>query len=308
MRPRDLVELLALAALWGMSFLFMRVGVPEFGAVPLTAMRIAGAALCLLPLLFVQAHRAPLRRHWRTIAFLGVIHSAIPFMLFALAALAIDTGLSAIFNATTSMWAALIAWVWLGEALDRSRVLGLLIGFLGVVGLAWDKANLRPGEHGVSAAVAIAACLAAALCYGLSANYAKRKLPGVPPLLVAAGSQLGAALALALPAWHLWPAAMPGARSWASVAALAVLCTAAAYILYYRLLAHVGAAKASTVTLLVPLFAVVWGAVFLSETLTPTLLVFCAVILLGTALTTGVLRWPSSGRRRDGAPGAAGNP
>jgi drug/metabolite transporter (DMT)-like permease len=94
------------------------------------------------------------------------------------------------------------------------------------------------------------------------------------------------------------------------VAALAVLCTAAAYILYYRLIAHVGAAKASTVTLLVPLFAVVWGAVFLSETLTPTLLVFCAVILLGTALTTGVLRWPQFGRRQDkgGTAGVRGNP
>ena len=292
MKPRDVIELLALAALWGMSFLFMRVAVPEFGAVPMTAVRVGGAALCLLPLLLLARHREPLQTHWRTIAIVGVIHSALPFMLFAVAALAIDTGLSAIFNATTSMWAALIAWVWLGEPLNRSRVFGLVLGFIGVLGLAWDKASLKPGEHGVSATVAIAACLGAALCYGFSANYAKRNLAGVPPMLVAAGSQMSAALSLALPAGWLWPASMPGLKSWTSVAALAVFCTAAAYILYCRLIAHVGAARASTVTLLVPMFAVVWGAVFLSETLTPTILALCAVILLGTALTTGVLRWP----------------
>ena len=297
MKPRDFFELLSLAALWGMSFLFMRIAVPEFGAVPMTAVRVGGAALCLLPLLWLAPHREPLRAHWRIIAIVGVIHSALPFMLFAVAALAIDTGLSAIFNATTSMWAALIAWVWLGEPLNRSRVFGLALGFVGVIGLAWDKASFKPGEHGVSAAVAIAACLGAALCYGFSANYAKKNLAGVPPMLVAAGSQMSAALSLALPALWLWPAATPGAKSWASVAALAVLCTAVAYILHYRLIAHVGAAKASTVTLLVPMFAVVWGAVFLSETLTPTLLAFCAVILLGTALTTGLLHWPAQAAR-----------
>lgn len=292
MKARDVIELLALAALWGMSFLFMRVAAPDFGAVPMTAVRVAGAALCLSPLLFIASHRAPLRRHWRTLAFVGVIHSALPFMLFAMAALAINTGLSAIFNATTSMWAALIAWLWLGEPLNRSRVFGLLLGLAGVVGLAWDTASFKLGEHGVSPAVAIAACLGAALCYGFSANYAKRKLEGVPPLLVAAGSQLGAAAALLLPGAWLWPASNPSATAWSSVAALAVLCTAAAYILYYRLIAQVGAAKASTVTLLVPLFAVAWGAVFLAETLTPAMIFFCSVILLGTALTTGVLRWP----------------
>ena len=292
MRARDVVELLALAALWGMSFLFMRVAAPEFGAVPLAAVRVAGAALCLSPLLFIAPHRAPLRRYWRSIAFVGVIHSALPFMLFALAALAINTGLSAIFNATTAMWAALIAWLWLGEPLSRNRTVGLLLGVAGVIGLAWDSASFKLGEHGVSSAVAVAACLGAAFCYGFSANYAKRKLDGVPPLLVAAGSQLGAAAALVLPGAWLWPAANPDATAWSSVAALAVLCTAAAYILYYRLIAQVGAAKASTVTLLVPLFAVTWGAVFLTETLKPAMVFFCAVILLGTALTTGVLRWP----------------
>ncbi len=291
MTPHNLAELLLLAALWGASFLFMRLGAEDFGPVALTAVRVGGAALCLMPWLLLQGHAAALRRHWRAVALVGLVNSALPFLLFGVAALALNAGLSAILNATTSMWAALIAWVWLGDPLSRSRSVGLALGFAGVLGLAWDKASLKPGEHGVSATLAIAACLAAALCYGFAANYAQRRLQGVPPMVVAAGSQLAASLALALPAWRLWPAAVPSATAWASAAGLAVLCTALAYVLYFRLLANVGPARASTVTLLIPLFAVVWGAVFLGETLTWPLLLGSTVILLGTALTTGILQF-----------------
>ena len=294
MKPRDLFELLLLAAIWGASFLFMRLGAAEFGPVALTAMRVTGAALCLSPVLLLQGQAAQLRRHWRAIALVGVATSALPFILFSIAALAINAGLSAIFNATTSMWAGLIAWVWLGEPLTRNRIVGLLLGFAGVVGLAWDKASLAPGEHGVSPALAIAACLAAALCYGIAANYTRRRLHDAPPMMVAASTQIAASLVLALPAWWRWPATPPSTTAWASLAGLAVICTAFAYILYFRLIAHVGAVRASTVTLLIPLFAVVWGALFLGETLTPTLLLYCGVILVGTALTTGVLRWPQT--------------
>ena len=292
MRTRDLIELLLLAALWGASFLFMRISTPEFGPVAMTALRVSGAALCLLPLLLVGGQGSDLRRHWRAIAVVGVVNSALPFVLFGVAALALQGGLSAIFNATAPMWGALIAWGWFGERLTRTRGLGLLLGFGGVLTLAWDKASLKPGEHGVSATLAIAACLAAALCYGFAVHYTRRRLQGVAPMAVAAGSQLAAALLLAAPAWWLWPAAPPGALAWWSMAGLALLCTALAYLLYFRLIAQVGPARAITVTFLVPLFAVLWGALFLAETLTPAMALGCAVILLGTALTTGVLRWP----------------
>jgi drug/metabolite transporter (DMT)-like permease len=162
-----------------------------------------------------------------------------------------------------------------------------------VLWLAWDKASIKPGEHGVSPGLAIAACLGATLCYGFGANYAKRRLGGVPALAVATGSQLAAALALALPAWWLWPTAAPPLGAWASVVGLALPCTALAYLLYFRLIAHVGAARAITVTFLIPVFGLLWGALFLSESLTPEMLLGCAVILLGTALTTGV--WRGSG-------------
>jgi drug/metabolite transporter (DMT)-like permease len=288
MRPRDLAELFALAALWGAAFLFIRVAVPTFGPVALVLLRVGGAALVLLPLLMRSGDVAALRAHWRAILLVGLTNTALPFLGFSVAALAINAGLSSIFNATTPLWAALIAWGWLGDRPTPARWLGLAIGFAGVLSLVIDKASLQPGEHGVSPALAIAACIAAAACYGFSANVTRRRLSGVPPLAVAAGSQLAATALLAGPALWLWPSASPTAAEWLMVALLALPCTALAYLLYFRLIAHAGPTNASTVTFLIPAFSIGWGAMFLDEVLTLPLLIGCAVILVGTALATGV--------------------
>lgn len=285
MKTSDLGELVALAAIWGASFLFMRLGAGEFGPVALSAVRVAGAALVLMPLLLWRGQWGELRRHWRPIFLVGLSNSALPFLLFSYAALAISAGLSSIFNASTPLWGALIGWWWLRERPTAARSLGLAIGFAGVVGLAWQKASFQPGGSGW----AIVACLAAAVLYGLSANYTKKRLQGVAPMAVAAGSQFSAALALALPAALYWPAAMPSPRAWLMVALLALLCTGLAYLMYFRLIAHVGAANAIAVTFLIPAFAVLWGWLFLGEALTAAMAIGCLVILLGTALATGVL-------------------
>lgn len=295
MKAADITELIALAAIWGASFLFMRIGVPEFGPLALTALRVGIATLCLLPWLLWQGQFGALRTHWKAIGVVGVFNSALPFVLFGIAALAINAGLSSIFNATAPLWGALIAWLWLHDRLSASRVIGLAIGFAGVAFLAWDKASFKPAEHGVSAGLAIAACLLATLCYGFAANYTKRWLTGVPPIAVAAGSQAAATAVLLLPALWFAPRVMPGAAAWASVAVLAVLCTAVAYLLYFRLIAHVGAARAITVTYLIPVFAVLWGALWLREEITLSMAAGCAVILVGTALASGLVSLP---RRR----------
>ncbi len=289
MKPADLAELVTLAAIWGASFLFMRLGAGEFGPVALAAVRVSGATLVLLPLLAARGQVGELRRHWRTIFVVGALNSALPFLCFSYAALSISAGLSSIFNASTPLWGALIAWAWLRERPTLARTLGLAIGFAGVVGLAWEKASFKPGGSGW----AILACLVAAMLYGLSANYTKKRLHGVPPLALATGSQLSAAVLLALPALWWWPATLPSPRAWAMVGLLALLCTGIAYLLFFRLIAHVGATNAISVTFLIPAFAVLWGWVFLAEPLTPAMAAGCAVILLGTALATGVLapRW-----------------
>lgn len=290
MTRRDLVDLLLLGAIWGASFLFMRLGAAEFGPVALAFVRVAGAAALLVPLMLLRRQGAAWRTHGAAIAGVGVVNSALPFVLYAVAALALTTALMSVFNATVSIWAALIAWLWLKERLDPLRWLGLAIGVVGVVGLSWGKADFRPGEHGVSAAAGVAACLAATWLYGLGANVSRRRLQGVPPLAVAAGSQAAAALALAVPGLWLWPAKPPGATAWAAALALSLLCTGLAYILYFRLLARTSAASATSVTFLIPPFALLWGYVALGEVPTGAMLAGCAVILLGTALATGLLR------------------
>lgn len=294
MKSRDLSELLLLAALWGASFLFMRVAAPEFGPVALAGLRVLGACAVLLPLLMWRGEAAALRRHWRPLLLVGLTNSALPFLCYGVAALAITGGLSAVFNATTPLWGALIAWLWLQDRPGRHKLLGLALGFGGVLWLAWDKASFKSGTVGVSPGLAVVACLAATLMYGFSACYTRKHLAGVPSMALACGSQLSAALLLVpLAAWQ-WPARLPGLAAWVSVAGLALLCTGLAYVLYFRLIAHVGAAQAMSVTFLIPAFAVLWGVLLLGEQVSLVMLGACAVILLGTALVTGLWqpRWP----------------
>ncbi|HXD05205.1 MAG TPA: DMT family transporter [Burkholderiaceae bacterium] len=290
MKQRDIAELLTLAALWGGSFLFMRVAAPEFGPFALAGVRVIGGTLVLLPLMAMKREIGTLMKHWKPILLVGITNSALPFLCFSYAALHINAGLSSIFNASTPLWGAAIAWLWLRDKLTPARTLGLLIGFAGVFWLAWSKASLKAGTDGMDATFAILAVMVATISYGFSASFAKRYLTGVPSLAVAGGSQLGAALALVIPTLVFWPRSAPSALSWANVAGLAILCTGLAYVLYFRLIAHIGPANAITVTFLIPAFAVAWGAMFLGETLTPQMLIGCLVILLGTSLATGLLQ------------------
>ena len=293
MKARDQLELLLLGAIWGASFLFMRLGAADFGALALSFLRVAGATLLLLPLLAWRGELPVLRQHWRAIAVVGVINSALPFVLFTLAALVLTTGLMAVFNATAPIWGAFFAWVWLGERLDRGRLLGLAIGISGVVGLAWGKAGFTVSAGGMSPALGIAACVGATALYGLAANYTRKRLTGVAPMALAAGSQLSATAVLALPALWAWPVVPVSATAWGAALLLAVLCTGLAYVLYFRLIAHAGATNAISVTFLIPGFAIAWGWLIMGEKPTAGMLAGCAVILLGTALATGMLKLPA---------------
>ncbi|MDC8774032.1 DMT family transporter [Roseateles albus] len=289
MKTFDIAELTLLAAIWGASFLFMRLGAHEFGPVAMAAMRVAGASLMLLPLLAARQGLAQLGREWRPLAVIGLLNSALPFALFSFAALSISAGLSSIVNATTPLWGALLAWVWLGQRLKGLRILGLGLGFAGVLYLAWDKASFKPGsDH--SAVWALLACLSATFCYGLAANFSKRYTAHISPLLVATGSQVYAAMMLALPALLFWPSSAPSAQAWGAVAALALLCSAVAYILYFRLMSRIGPTNTIAVTFLIPVFAVLWGYLFLGEVFTLKMAAGCAVVLLGTALALGLLQ------------------
>ena len=289
-----LTDLVLLAAIWGSSFLFMRISAVEFGALPTAAVRVTIAALFLFPLVWMRGLLPELRTHWRKVFFVGVLNSGIPFACFAFALLSITTGLSSILNATVPMFGALVAWLWLKDKPNASRVLGLVIGFAGVAMLAWRATGPGAGfavtADGGTPGLAVLACLLACVCYGISASYTKRYLTGMPPLVTAAGSQIGASLGLALPAIWFWPAQMPGANAWLALLAVGVLCTGVAYIIFFRLIENAGPPRALTVTFLVPVFAVLYGVVLLGERVTPWMLLCAAVIVCGTALSTGLIR------------------
>lgn len=287
MKRSDTAVLLVLAALWGSSYLFIRLGAGEFGPAALAGVRAAGAALVLVPLVLWSGGTAELRQRWKTIALVGLMGNALPYVLFSYAALSITAGLSSMFTATTPLFAAVISWIWLGERLSRTRVAGLLTGFGGVVWIARNQAGLA---HGGASAPAVAACLTATLLYAISANLTRRRLSGVSPFVIAAGSQLTSAVVLAAPTVYYWPVAALTLRAWSAVTLLAIVCTAVAYVLFFRLIARVGAARTVAVTFLIPAFGLAWGALCLGEAVTREMILGCATIVVGTALTTGVLQ------------------
>lgn len=282
MTPSSIVRLLILSAIWGGSFIFMRIAVPALGPVALMELRVLLAALflALVARFLDSALRAG--EHWKHYLILGFFNSALPFLLFGYAALTLPASLMAILNATAPIWSALIGVLWLHHRLTPKVALGLALGIAGVVLLVgFDPAMLQPG-----AGLAIAAVLAASLCYGIASLYAKQART-VEPLANAHGSMWAAALWLLPPFLLFQPGARPEPEILFSVVILGVVCSGIAYLLYFRLIAEIGAAPALTVTFLIPLFGVLWGWLFLSEKVGWHTFAGAFVVIAGTALVTG---------------------
>ncbi len=278
-----------MAAVWGASFLFMHIAGPEFGPLATSALRVGIAALVLFPLVLARGQGAAMLRYWRPIAVIGLFNAGIPFACFTFALMHISTGLTSILNATMPLFTALVAWVWFGQRPSPVRLLGLAIGFAGVALLVVSKSSV--GQPGVTAAsggqqvLAMAACLCATLCYGIAACASKKYLASAPSIAVTAGTNLSAAVLLLVPAVWWGPRSMPSVSAWMAIAAVGIFCTAMAYVLYYRMIQTTGPAITSTVTYVVPLFALFYGYLFLHETITPAMVGYGALILLGTALS-----------------------
>ena len=263
-----------------------------FGPVVTAALRVVIASAVLLPLMLLRGHREDFAMHWKKVLLVGVINSAIPFVCIAFALQSISIGQSSVLNATVPLFGALIAWFWLGERPSGSRVVGLLIGFAGIALLASENASFDTNALGSSSVWGIAASLLACLCYGIAASYTRRFLGGVPSLVSASGSQLGATIFLLPFCLWCWPAQAPSLHAWLAVSALGVLCTGTAYILYFRLIAKAGPARALTVTFAIPVFAIAYGVILLGEGVTHWMLGCALVIVLGTSLSSGLWSLP----------------
>jgi len=291
MNARDFIGLLLLAALWSISFIFMRVAVPDLGPFALVLLRVGLAALSLGLLLLAQGKLPVLRAYWRPIAVVGILNAAIPFTLFAWASQTLSAGFLSAFNGVTPICGAVIAWAWLKEHLSPSRALGLALGFVGVLVLGWGR--LRVGLAEADDTLVLLAVVLAAVAgygfYGLAACYTKRYLTGVNGLACTAGGMLSATLAALPLAAYSWPQVPVPAISWLAVVALGLLCTGGGYLLFFRLIASIGPQRALTATFLVPPLGVSWGWLLLGEIPTMSMLVGMLITLAGTALATGVV-------------------
>ncbi len=292
MSTANLLRLILLAAIWGGSFLFMRISAPVLGPAILIEYRVLSAAVFLAVVGLLLRKKLQLRQHWQHYLMLGLFNSALPFLLFGFAARTLSASMLAVLNATTPMWGALIGALWSRHMVSGRVLLGLVLGTTGVALLVgFDHVSSRPG-----AGIAIVAVLVAAFSYAIASNYAK-SAKAVEPFANAHGSMWAATL-LVLPALPFFPA--PGVATGgivAAVLALGVLCSGIAYLIYFRLIQDVGPASALTVTFLSPMFGILWGVLFLGEHVGWYTFAGAAIVITGTALVTGFKLNPGLLRR-----------
>jgi len=279
-RAGDVVRLIMLAAIWGGSFIFMRVLAPVLGPVVTADLRVLIAGIALIAYFRIIKFDVQWRRLWKQYLFIGAFNSALPFYLYSFAALHIPASYSVILNSTSPFFGAIFSAMWLNDRLTGKKVIGLLVGASGVVLVA----GVGSARGNTMTFLAMGACILATVCYGITATYAKKSAAELKPMALAGASQLMAGLVL-IPALPLSPV-----RGTVTplivvlVVIFALVCSAIAYLLYYRLIADLGPTKALTVTFLMPVFGMIWGATILHESITVSMLAGTALILLGTTL------------------------
>lgn len=287
MLSRNLVEFLLLAAIWGASFLCMRIAAPELGAIPVALLRCAIGAMTLLVVLVVIGQCQGLREHALTTGLIGLVNSAIPFVLLGYATLTLTAGITSVLNSLAPLWAAVVAFYWLGDRLTRQQAVGLALGVIGVSVLVGGAHGAGDAPDFSTTALAFGAGVLATVAYGFGANMARLRTAGINPLVVATGSQIGATLALLIPGIASWPDKTPtDVGLWWAIGALGIVCTGLAYLLFFRLVASVGATRTVAVTFVIPVFGIAWGMLLLDEMLTPLIVLGAVIVVLGTILTT----------------------
>jgi drug/metabolite transporter (DMT)-like permease len=291
-KPRHIAELVLLAIIWGSAYLFTRSAVPEFGPAPLIAFRMGIAVLVLFPILAARGLLPILRQHARTLAIQGTVFTAFSFVLIAWAALSISAGLSSILSATAPMFGALVAWIFLKEKIQGWRLIGLVLGLVGVTILVWGKVSLRTDSTSLRVTLAIFAGLASSALWGMAANYSRVQLSKIDPVVTTAGTMLAATLFMLPFAWWDWQStaqvAWPSTKAWAEALFLGVICSGLGMLMYFRLLKEIGTVPTMSVTFMSPVFALLLGAWYLNEPITLQIILGCIVVLLGTALAAGV--------------------
>ncbi|PIG93935.1 DMT family transporter [Gloeocapsopsis sp. IPPAS B-1203] len=280
MKPIDLARLFLLAALWGSSYLFIRITVPALGVFFTISLRVIVAA-CALSLYGLFTQQLPnLKTRWLSYFLLGLLNNAIPFILIAIAVANLNASIAAILNATTPLFTAIIAAIWLKEPLDRRKIVGLLLGIVGVAILVgWSPLSLS-----LPVIIGWISALIAALFYGIAAVYARRKFMDNRATETAIGQLIGSSVLLFPATFVSIPSTIPSSGVILAVVTLATVCTAFAYLLYFQLISNAGATPAATVTFLIPVFSLLFGKMLLSEPVNFGVIVGLLTILLSIRL------------------------
>jgi len=278
MAIRMLLQLLVLGMIWGGSFMFQRITVPALGAGVTASGRLVLAAIALLVMLAFTGRKTNFRARWKDYLLVGLGGAGLPFVAFALAAYSLPAGYSAVLNSTVPLFTVLIGWI-AGTRPSTSKIVGVVVGIFGVVTLArFGTVTL----NGMTIA-AFGGGLVAAILYAFNARTVKARFADTDPLVVATGSMIFAAIPLAPWGVSSLPAQWPLGAVLALVA-VGVLCTGIAYAMYYKLIKEAGSERAVTVTFLVPIFAEIWGALFLGEPITWASAIGCGLVLVAVAL------------------------
>lgn len=276
--------LLTLAALWGAAYLFMRIGAPILGPFVLIFLRVSVAGAALFIFASMRKQKTGVLRKWKQYGLLGILNAAIPFSLISTAELHMTASLAATLNATTPLFTAVVAWIWTKDALTMKKIAGLLLGVAGVsVLVGWG-----PQHSGSGLFISVLLALLASISYAFAGVYSAKRFRGENPLNVAIGQQLGASVILLPFATAVPPHVAPSLSVVMAVAGLAILSTACAFPLYFALIRNVGPVKAISVTFFVPVFGVMWGAVFLGESVTPNIIIGLMIILVSVSLVANI--------------------
>lgn len=296
MRIADYVRLILLAAIWGASFLFMRIASPEFGAINTAFLRVLFGFLGLAVILFIMKSSYNFEGKFKSSLILGVINSGLPFFMYCLAARWLPAGYSAVLNATTPLMGALIGFAFFSEKLTARKWGGVVLGLVGIMIITTIGESQSTGET----LAGVIACLVATGCYGVAGFLTRRWISnkgGLDPKIVAFGSQIGATLFL-LP-FFIWSTTTGPSINWlqgnvwASVVAVGLICTAFAYILYFRLIADIGPLRSLTVTFLIPPFAVLWGYLALGETINEGFIIGAFIVCVSVWLVVSPEKAPA---------------
>lgn len=270
-----------LALIWGASFIFMRVGVPEFSAPVFGGLRVGIAGLVLLPVLLQAKHWQEFRQNWVKLSLIGILSMGVPFILFSFALIAINAGTASVINASVPMITGMIAHVFFRDHLTRWQLLGLVIGLFGVVLLMYDGISSGTQSSLWAFMMAISACL----CYALGSNFAKHFLADISPMTTASSGLIASGIATLPIVIIFFPNHTISWQAWGSLITIALFSTAIAMIVFYQLIQQIGPTKTTVVTLVVPIFAILLGIVLLNEQLTLMMLFGAVVVLCGTSLT-----------------------